>query len=479
VFAPRARVSGKDELPVGQDEIDDLIRGVKSAPLSYEFDGDESGEAKRQADGLRGKHSFSPEYVKYPPPPENLKLLHASIFLRHGDRTPISRSVGTAINAEEDRDFWASLLPEKEAQRWWDTVSPVVPESVSSEPYDLGNTPFGQLTERGAMECRQFGAHIRERYIERLGLLPREDPNLQDIKIRTTNLRRTQQTAQNFLEGLYPVATRNPNDHTIPISTCPLGEETLIPNAKTCPKCMRMMQRAAKEALGEQIVIKGEREIMRNLGYPPKQVKWAQAREVMTCYLLQGKPLPNNLTEHDIDRLGDINGFIWGAQYGDQDIARLSVGRIMAEVVDDMASAMDDPDDSYKIAMYAGHDSTLVPILSALGVYDNKWPSYAANIVFELAEEVKTGEMYVRVLYNNEEMLLMDQFWNDFDEFYNYMAYYVTSDKEYYEECQEPDLLEEYEARLLAAARGEPYQPAPSEEDGSKDADATGLSETI
>ena len=41
-------------------------------------------------------------------------------------------------------------------------------------------------------------------------------------------------------------------------------------------------------------------------------------------------------------------------------------------------------------------------MLAALGIYNDIWPPYAANIVLEVALCQKTGHHYIRALYNDE-----------------------------------------------------------------------------
>lgn len=67
-----------------------------------------------------------------------------------------------------------------------------------------------------------------------------------------------------------------------------------------------------------------------------------------------------------------------------------------------------------RMYLYSGHDSTIMPILSALGVDLSTWPPYTSNLVFELWElpateaggkaGKKPPQHVVRVLYNREEL---------------------------------------------------------------------------
>lgn len=49
--------------------------------------------------------------------------------------------------------------------------------------------------------------------------------------------------------------------------------------------------------------------------------------------------------------------------------------------------------------MYSAHDTTLMPCLMALGIFDMKWPPYAADLTLELYQHRQTSEAFVKVSY--------------------------------------------------------------------------------
>ncbi len=75
-----------------------------------------------------------------------------------------------------------------------------------------------------------------------------------------------------------------------------------------------------------------------------------------------------------------------------------------------------------RISVFSGHDTVIAPVLSALGVYRDKfcvWPPYASRIVFEVARAktiASTGTTtvadssskyrghFVRILFNGEDV---------------------------------------------------------------------------
>ena len=66
-----------------------------------------------------------------------------------------------------------------------------------------------------------------------------------------------------------------------------------------------------------------------------------------------------------------------------------------------------------KFALFATHDSTVVPMLIELGIFRGQWPAYASRIVFELWEaggllgsKLKGDELekhFIRVLYDGRD----------------------------------------------------------------------------
>ncbi|XP_077870634.1 lysophosphatidic acid phosphatase type 6-like [Saccoglossus kowalevskii] len=58
-----------------------------------------------------------------------------------------------------------------------------------------------------------------------------------------------------------------------------------------------------------------------------------------------------------------------------------------------------------KFHMYSCHDTTLIAVLSGLDIFDNQWPPYAADLVFELYED-KEGRHYVKTKYLGMEQYI-------------------------------------------------------------------------
>jgi hypothetical protein len=152
------------------------------------------------------------------PLPPSLVLRHAVVVMRHGDRSPISNKLG---NTALDVKFWRTRLPSEGELEAWSSAHPV---HGPTKRLDHPNNPLGQLTTLGARQCRDVGAAVAAR-------LQEHAPHLDATSAptaRSTNMRRTVQTAQCFLSGLgAPVGTV--------VHVREWLDETLVPNVNKTP----------------------------------------------------------------------------------------------------------------------------------------------------------------------------------------------------------------------------------------------------
>ena len=56
----------------------------------------------------------------------------------------------------------------------------------------------------------------------------------------------------------------------------------------------------------------------------------------------------------------------------------------------------------YKMMLYSVHDTSVVALLVALGIFDNKWPGFAADLAFELYKDK------VIMSYTKHSLIIID-----------------------------------------------------------------------
>ena len=345
---------------------------------------------------------YSPP-TNYTAPGDGVTLQQIIVIHRHGDRAPISPSAGTVVL---DGEMWEPRLPTAEEQKAWDEMHPV---SGPSKAVDIDIAPFGQLTKVGAAQCEVLGAAIRESLREYAPhLLPSGAAS--EISAHSTNIRRTQQSVQNVLNGLGAPST--------PIIVRSIEDERLIPRGATCPALRRRIDSMRAGIKARAASVPSEHAVLqlteRSMGYEADGLRLDQAREVLVCALTHGDPLPTGLTEEEVLSLLSINAVQWDTLYSDRVVGKLGMGRLVHEILSEWLEPAAASSDAIveggvpKIVLLSGHDSTLIPFLSALDLFhDKRWPAYASHIRIELGTldgGVGGEKMLARILFQGRPL---------------------------------------------------------------------------
>lgn len=167
-------------------------------------------------------------------------------------------------------------------------------------------------------------------------------------------------------------------------------------------------------------------------------VSFLELHDAMTSLAAHGKFVPPALTadrelQRKIEELA-VDAFMYvvappGATGSHEEVLRLGSGRMLAmlmghmnEVVQydaskDAAGAKETAQNATLatrearpplLRLYSGHDSTILPLLAAVGGTVDHWPRYAACVVFELWRSESTGNYRVRMLYDGEPFPIMN-----------------------------------------------------------------------
>jgi len=96
-----------------------------------------------------------------------------------------------------------------------------------------GDCADGQLTARGARQHADLGSSLRARWIDDFALIPAM-PDAASLSLRSTDIPRTRESAENLLASLLPqgIAGGGP----IPLERRPFTVETMLGNPARCPR---------------------------------------------------------------------------------------------------------------------------------------------------------------------------------------------------------------------------------------------------
>lgn len=193
-------------------------------------------------------------------------------------------------------------------------------------------------------------------------------------------------------------------------------DEILFADTKACPHLgsfLRLARDASREAVVSDPDYAWARgQLAQLMGIDAAMVEaerwiWCDVHDVLTSLTAHGKPLPAGVAEQPrllqaIDRLAtkELAAYVAPSvkdQHG-RAVLRLSMGRLLHMLLANMreaAAAASEQQGQQQgaqgqppplLRLYSGHDSTIMPLLAALGMDVESWPPYVSNLTFELWE---------------------------------------------------------------------------------------------
>ena len=284
-------------------------------------------------------HAFNPlssqEHLSLP---EHMKLKKVVIFTRHGDRSQISRSMGDNFPENENwSEIWKSKLPSQTTTlKLHDVARHINVEIESSDTlpnvyvgWDSIYAPYGMLTQIGVQQLQNLGASLRTRYFDLLiqHNETKEHPSFSSsIYCRSTNMCRTILSLRSFLTGFLQTdltqGNKSPTHHPrkpVIVRRHKLTE-TLYPQADgPCHGISQRREHLFSDNFVQSKILSDyesfEKKIKTILGFENQPVNWLVVKEVLTCHTVHGIPLPEGITDEDIDKATVIAATMWGRLY--------------------------------------------------------------------------------------------------------------------------------------------------------------------
>jgi len=231
-----------------------------------------------------------------------------------------------------------------------------------------------------------------------------------DIYLRSTDIKRTLETAQCIMDQLYPSSQRPSGEAGIlTIHSRDRRHENMY--GRSSCAALSVLKKAAKSspAYAEfQEQFQPLRQIFQENFGDKGNSSWASLYNTYECMKGSGMQLPEFMTSDVQQRLKEAAGREMSFSFHTPEICALSIGRFVKDVLDHMGQFVQAPQHTPRFALYSGHDNTLSPMLNGLRIVDGYHPPMGSNIVFELWEQGTSGDYYVRVLYNGQVKQLPD-----------------------------------------------------------------------
>jgi len=304
-----------------------------------------------------------------------------TVVVRHGARSGIS---------SETHDWSCALGPLKQQLARWEAASgtSLTPETAN------GKCAKGQLVARGFRQHRHLGAFLRSKY----------GGARWAVTTRSTNYQRTKASAAAFLDGWF--GGRVPKDAS-PRSLEDAAEEAMFGVEGEDGKGLRC-DKAAAGATRQRAAWAPDAERADAVA----SVEGAAANPTDLADVAYSRHCEHNGCLKDANGqcvVGDkaealfrlADGFYYrryNGGDGGRDASKLGMHPFLSELLQNFKGDRATPSKERRLRLYAGHDTVIAPLLSALGVFDGNWPPLASRIVFELRGA------NIRILFNGRDV---------------------------------------------------------------------------
>ena len=351
------------------------------------------------------------------------RTLRALVVIhRHGDRCPTE----PALNTASEVDYWLAQLPTDV------TAMEVLDASFGRRDVmeKESDVPWGRLTRRGMAQTRARGEQIRNALLNACGC---GDAAADAVLVRNTVKRaevcssryeRVQRSVQSLLNGLVGDAavardaaameplvsiTSSSDDSAAinPWDSDAVMQERVFAAARLEAFVVGEASAAAdRAALCDALPLFGGGDCAETREVRAERratFLWIRAADVFWTRDAHALALP---LEAAI-AARTIAHTLWrfNSWYKDDAILGRAAAPLLERICGQFERARargDDHADAPALAVYSGHDVTVLPVLHALGVCATKWPGYASAITLELWQHECDGMQpawRVRVLY--------------------------------------------------------------------------------
>ena len=203
----------------------------------------------------------------------------------------------------------------------------------------MGNCATAQLTDEGKASLFKLGLNLHEAYVYRTPFL-KPFPVPEELYLRSTEIPRAIESAQNLLHGLFPAwaAGKGAQHVNLDIYIKEEKVEYLFPNVANCRKLGKLQEQAREEckqrqkADTEQLLAKVKDVVpaagANSVAYLHDSIACAQAHQI---------PLPKEVTAEVFSEAERLQVDHWWSVFENSEVAtRLAIGRVVGDIVDNL-----------------------------------------------------------------------------------------------------------------------------------------------
>ncbi|ETW03279.1 hypothetical protein H310_04786 [Aphanomyces invadans] len=331
-----------------------------------------------------------------------MELVHVLAVFRHGDRSPITGTVGTNLTMSEDEtQYWTTeLASEATCLRLNERV-----RVQSSGPLAGGVWPRGHLTERGVNDMTRLGVEFRKRYA---ALVPRDHDPHTLIYACSTNISRTILSAKSFLSG-FCGGDRLSSDNPLVLHTVePKDLTPVLTGQEYRLRAQQLRQLALATLHGYAALEVAVKQVIGIRG----AVNWASLREVLDCRHTHELPFPEGISSAMYDAITRHAAWEWYMFYSDPQGGQRGFIQAMRNFHDLLRDAILTTPQGRRFTLVCAHDNSLVALVCALQLHHSSGfvpPPYGSTLVVEIYQDKSNGTHHVNVQWDGKAMRFPQQ----------------------------------------------------------------------
>lgn len=275
-------------------------------------------------------------------------------------------------------------------------------ETYPNDPHQNWIGGWGSLTNKGKLQLYYLGQRLREQY---RNFLP-EYYLTDNVYVRSSYADRCLMSAQTLLAGLFPPKGEqvwNPKLlwQPIPVRSVPRSEDNVIAMKKKCPVYEKALKAAYQTPKIKQID-----EDNANLydylttatGRPMRDINAVEyLYNTLEIEMQNNLTLPQWTKSISLDQLREIAKLNYAIFTDTTLMKRLTGGAFLTEIISHMKKKINQSS-NLNIALYSGHDVTIVTVVRTLGFDKLFKPDYGSYIIFEMHETLP-NEHEIKVFY--------------------------------------------------------------------------------
>ena len=280
-------------------------------------------------------------------------------------------------------------------------------------PYTRWPVGPGELTLYGAHRQYQLGQHMRVEY----GQVIPQRYQVREVYIRSSNINRALMSAYAQAAGLFAADeayTRGDEQRpgglpggwqAVPVHSDAIEHDHVMLPANGCPRwdaLQRARQQspewAAQEREHADFLERLGREVL-GLSRPATLADADNAFDVWQCDDAEGIALPANVTAAVRQQVERLYQWLFIGMYRGAEQARLSGGSLAHQLLT-LLQQRAAGQRHERFALFSGHDTTLLALLSVLGALPEASPPFNSTVILELHRRDPGDRWYVTARYN-------------------------------------------------------------------------------